>query len=415
MRADKKPVVVSMGSVAASGGYWIATSSDEVWASPSTITGSIGIFGMFPTFQKPLAKHLGMRVDGVGTTWLSGALRPDVEMKPELKEAFQTIIDRGYEDFLDRVARARKMDRDAVDRIARGRVWSGEDAKQIGLVDQLGGLDQAVAAAAKRAQLKDGYRVWYVEKEGDWTESLASSWLSAAADVGRAGAGDASRSGPRRVLGPRAPGAGGGARPVQRPAWRLRGVPVRGRVAARLRAQWQAVHGDAAFSFEPFVVLATAAVAADAARVPGHAGAGERRPRLAGARRRVGRRGGAASSCAAPGTSSRATRPGRSRAPSATCSFPLLVLRRLRPGEPLSSFGWIAAGPARPRAHLPAALPRRAAARGRPPRCVRTSCGPTRSTRSPGGAPSTSWPGRRSTRCSSCRSSSSSAGSCCTR
>jgi protease-4 len=169
--------------VAASGGYWIATSSDEVWASPSTITGSIGIFGMFPTFQKPLAKHLGMRVDGVGTTWLSGALRPDVEMKPELKEAFQTIIDRGYEDFLERVARARKMDRDAVDRIARGRVWSGEDAKQIGLVDQLGGLDQAVAAAAKRAQLKDGYRVWYVEKEGDWTESLASSWLSAAADL----------------------------------------------------------------------------------------------------------------------------------------------------------------------------------------------------------------------------------------
>jgi protease IV len=183
VRADKKPVVVSMGSVAASGGYWIATSSDEVWANPNTITGSIGIFGMFPTFQKPLAKHLGMRVDGVGTTWLSGALRPDVEMKPELKEAFQAIIDRGYEDFLERVAAARKLDRDAVDRIARGRVWSGQDAKQIGLVDQLGGLDQAVAAAAKRAQLKDGYRVWYVEKDGDWTESLASSWLSAAADA----------------------------------------------------------------------------------------------------------------------------------------------------------------------------------------------------------------------------------------
>jgi protease-4 len=183
VRADKKPVVISMGSVAASGGYWIATSSDEVWASPSTITGSIGIFGMFPTFQKPLAKHLGMRVDGVGTTWLSGALRPDVEMKPELKEAFQAIIDRGYEDFLERVAAARKMDRAAVDRIARGRVWSGQDAKQIGLVDQLGGLDQAVAAAAKRAQLKDGYRVWYVEKESDWSESLAASWLTVAADV----------------------------------------------------------------------------------------------------------------------------------------------------------------------------------------------------------------------------------------
>jgi protease-4 len=169
--------------VAASGGYWIATSSDEVWASPSTITGSIGIFGMFPTFQKPLAKHLGMRVDGVGTTWLSGALRPDVEMKPELKAAFQTIIERGYEEFLERVAAARKMDREAVDRIARGRVWSGQDAKQVGLVDQLGGLDQAVVAAAKRAQLKDGYRVLYVEKDADWSETLASSWLTAAADL----------------------------------------------------------------------------------------------------------------------------------------------------------------------------------------------------------------------------------------
>jgi protease IV len=191
VRAAGKPVVVSMGGVAASGGYWIATSSDEIWASPNTVTGSIGIFGMFPTFQKPMAKYLGMHVDGVGTTWLSGALRPDVAMKPELKEAFQVVIDAGYEDFLKRVADARKMERNAVDRIARGRVWSGADAKDLKLVDQLGTLDQAVAAAAKRAKLKDGYRVWYVEKEPSFKERLAATWLSAAADLAAPSADDA--------------------------------------------------------------------------------------------------------------------------------------------------------------------------------------------------------------------------------
>lgn len=180
-RAAGKPVVVSMGSVAASGGYWIATSSDEIWASPNTVTGSIGIFGMFPTFQKPLAKHLGIHVDGVGTTWLSGAIRPDREMKPELKEAVTLIIQAGYEDFLKRVGEARKLDRDAVDRIARGRVWSGQDAMGLKLVDQLGTLDQAVAAAAKRAKLAEGYRVWYVEKEPTFKERLAASLLTSAA------------------------------------------------------------------------------------------------------------------------------------------------------------------------------------------------------------------------------------------
>jgi protease-4 len=190
-RAAGKPVVVSMGSVAASGGYWIATSSDEIWASPSTVTGSIGIFGMFPTFQKPLGKHLGVHVDGVGTTWLSGALRPDREMKPELKEAFQVVIQAGYEDFLKRVAEARKMDRDAVDRIARGRVWSGEDAKELKLVDQLGGLDQALASAAKRAKLGERYRVWYVEKEPTLKERLATSLLTWTAEWAGTGADEA--------------------------------------------------------------------------------------------------------------------------------------------------------------------------------------------------------------------------------
>jgi protease-4 len=184
---DKKPVVVSMGSVAASGGYWISTASDEIFASPDTITGSIGIFGMFPTVEKPLAKYLGMRVDGVGTTWLSGTLRPDRALNPELGRMIQLSINRGYEDFLERVAEARKMSRDDVDRIARGRVWSGSDAFEKRLVDKLGGLPEAIASAAQRAKLSEGkYRVWYVEKERTFREKLLSQLLNGRASLARA-------------------------------------------------------------------------------------------------------------------------------------------------------------------------------------------------------------------------------------
>jgi len=171
-RAEGKPVVVSMGSVAASGGYWISTASDEIWAHPTTITGSIGIFGLFPTYQKPMAKHLGMRVDGVGTTPLAGALRLDREMAPELGEAIQLMIEEGYEDFLERVAEARDMTPEEVDEIARGRVWSGEDAHELGLVDQMGGLEQAIASAAERAGLEEGYGVRYMERELSFREQL---------------------------------------------------------------------------------------------------------------------------------------------------------------------------------------------------------------------------------------------------
>lgn len=184
---DKKPVVVSMGSVAASGGYWISTASDEIWASPDTVTGSIGIFGMFPTVEKPLAKYLGMRVDGVGTTWLSGAFRPDRALKPEVGRMIQLSIDRGYEDFLTRVAEARKMPREDVDRIARGRVWSGADAFERKLVDRLGGLPDAIASAAKMAKLsEEKYRIWYVEKEPSFHEKLLSHLLEVRARLSRA-------------------------------------------------------------------------------------------------------------------------------------------------------------------------------------------------------------------------------------
>jgi protease-4 len=171
----KKPVVVSMGSVAASGGYWIATSSDEIWASPETITGSIGIFGMFPTIEKPLAKYLGMHVDGVGTTSWAGALRIDRELNPRLGETIQTVINHGYEEFLARVSKARKMSRDDVDKIARGRVWSGADAKERGLVDKLGGLQEAIASAAEKAKLGKTYQVTYVEKEKSLKEKLMAN------------------------------------------------------------------------------------------------------------------------------------------------------------------------------------------------------------------------------------------------
>jgi protease-4 len=183
LREAGKPVVISMGTVAASGGYWIATASDEIWASPTTITGSIGIFGIFPTFQKPLARYLGMHVDGVGTTPLAGALRPDRELSAEAAEAIQQITDRGYQEFLDRVAEARGMTPEEVDRIARGRVWSGEDAHAKGLVDHLGGLDQAIAAAAQRAGLEGGYGITWLEQELDFEEQLAADLLSRATEV----------------------------------------------------------------------------------------------------------------------------------------------------------------------------------------------------------------------------------------
>jgi len=180
-RAAGKPVVVSMGSVAASGGYWISTASDEIWADATTITGSIGIFGMIPTFDKPLARYLGVHVEGTGTTWLSGALRVDRALEPRLGGMVQDLIDRGYEEFLARVGEARKMTRDEVDAIARGRVWSGADAKGIGLVDELGGLDAAIAAAGRRARLGERPRVRWIEKERTWKERLAGRLLEGAA------------------------------------------------------------------------------------------------------------------------------------------------------------------------------------------------------------------------------------------
>lgn len=200
-RLAGKPLVVSMGSVAASGGYWISTASDEIWASPVTITGSIGIFGLFPTVDRPLAKYLGVHTDGIGTTRFSDALRPDRPLDPAVADIFRQSIDHGYDEFLAHVSEARKMTPQQVDEIARGRVWSGEDAKRLSLVDHLGGLDQAIEAAAKRAKLAPGHRVWYVERQKSLRERLLGMLVSAAADLaGSADTNAAPASAPRSSL-----------------------------------------------------------------------------------------------------------------------------------------------------------------------------------------------------------------------
>src|SRR5688572_4032006 len=167
-----KPVVVSMGDLAASGGYYIAASADEIWAHPTTITGSIGIFGAIPTFQNTLAK-VGVSIDGVGTTNLSGQMRLDRPLGEDAKIMFQSAIEHGYEEFLERVAEGRKKTRDQVHDVAQGRVWIGTAAKDKGLVDQLGLFNEAVKAAARRAQIEGDYEVERIEPKLTWAESLA--------------------------------------------------------------------------------------------------------------------------------------------------------------------------------------------------------------------------------------------------
>jgi len=155
LQAAGKPVVASMSGVAASGGYWISAVADQIFASQSTVTGSIGIFAMFPTFQRTLAT-VGVATDGVGTTPWSGEMRPDRALSEQSKQLIQVVIEDGYNDFVTRVADARGMDTQSVDEIGQGQVWTGADAIKNGLVDQLGGLDDAIAVAAELAKLDEG-------------------------------------------------------------------------------------------------------------------------------------------------------------------------------------------------------------------------------------------------------------------
>jgi len=157
-----KPLVVSMGSVAASGGYWIASAAEEIWASPTTVTGSIGIFSAFPTFERSLEK-VGVFNDGIGTTPLADAFNPSRPMNSAMAEALTQLMNQSYRTFLSRVAEGRKMTPDAVERIAEGRVWAGQTARDLGLVDRLGSLDEAIASAAQRAGLEK-YSVDYLQQ-----------------------------------------------------------------------------------------------------------------------------------------------------------------------------------------------------------------------------------------------------------
>lgn len=184
LKAVGKPVVVSMSSIATSGGYWIAMSADHIMAMPTTITGSIGIFGMFPTFQRSLSA-LGISTDGVATTPWGGQLRPDREMSAEIKTIFQLSINEGYDDFISRVSADRGMSKEAVDSIAQGRIWTGSDALENGLIDEFGELDDAIAAAAGLAELEeDAYGRKLFEKALDPGERLLLDLMSGIQDRG---------------------------------------------------------------------------------------------------------------------------------------------------------------------------------------------------------------------------------------
>jgi len=171
LKAAGKPVIVSMGDLAASGGYYISAPADEIWASPATITGSIGIFAIIPTVDRTLSK-LGVHSDGVGTTPLSGQLRLDRPLGDEAKALLQSTVVRGYGEFLARVSLGRRKSPKDIDSIAQGRVWSGVDAQRLGLVDRLGSFDDAVKAAAHRAKLKD-YDIKFIEPDLSVAQELA--------------------------------------------------------------------------------------------------------------------------------------------------------------------------------------------------------------------------------------------------
>lgn len=161
LQAAGKPVVASMGSVAASGGYWIAASSDKIIAQPTTITGSIGIFGMINTFEKTL-ESVGVFTDGVATNELGG-LSITRDLPQGFKDLMQTHIEHGYQQFISLVADSRGMSIEQVDQIAQGRVWSGQKAFEFGLIDQLGNFNDAVITAAKLANLQS-YSIKLIEK-----------------------------------------------------------------------------------------------------------------------------------------------------------------------------------------------------------------------------------------------------------
>ncbi|MEQ9565779.1 MAG: S49 family peptidase, partial [Pseudomonadales bacterium] len=165
------PVVISMGSLAASGGYWISTPADEIWATPSTITGSIGAFAVVPVIDRSM-NALGLNTDGVDTTPLSSAFRLDKPLSDQAKSIFQSQIDFLYNEFLQIVSEGRNLSMEQLEPIAGGRVWTGTQALDLGLVDHLGGQFDAINSAATMAGIADNYQVHRIEPQLSLLEQL---------------------------------------------------------------------------------------------------------------------------------------------------------------------------------------------------------------------------------------------------
>ncbi|MGV3730019.1 MAG: signal peptide peptidase SppA [Sphingopyxis sp.] len=174
-KAKKLPVVVSMANVAASGGYWISTPADRIFAEPETITGSIGVFGILPSFDQALAK-IGVNADGIATTPLSG--QPDIfgGVNDEFNALAQASVEDIYTRFTGLVAKSRKQPLEKILPIAEGRVWAGGTARQLGLVDQFGGLPEALAAAAKLAKVEGDFHAKYFEEEPSEFSKMLANW-----------------------------------------------------------------------------------------------------------------------------------------------------------------------------------------------------------------------------------------------
>lgn len=175
LRRYQIPVVVSMGGMAASGGYWISTASDYIIASPNTITGSIGIFGILPTFENSLS-HIGVYNDGVSTSPLANNSLTQ-NLSDEMNQFIQLNIDNGYLNFISLVAKARNMTPEQVDHIAQGQVWLGSEGSKNGLVDKLGDFDDAVDMAATLANISN-YKIDWQKPEGSWFNALYSDMLA---------------------------------------------------------------------------------------------------------------------------------------------------------------------------------------------------------------------------------------------
>jgi protease-4 len=185
-RDSGRPVVVSMGSVAASGGYWISMSADEIWASPSTLTGSIGVGATLPTIPR-LLDRFGVHVDGVGTTELAGQFDLTRGLGADVSEIIGESVRHTYDEFISKVATSRERSVDEIDAVARGRVWVGRDALEHGLVDELGDLDAAIESAAELAGLAKGeYDIDYFEPELGLAAQLLLELGGAMAPVGAA-------------------------------------------------------------------------------------------------------------------------------------------------------------------------------------------------------------------------------------